>query len=315
KTALESGEIDVAFRSFTPAEIKSLEGNADLNTLSMPTVGTRYLLINVDSHPNVDVRKAMSLSVDRSDYVSTIFEGMNNELYSMVPEGFSYGCGEGDSCAFPASPNLAQVATLMEGAGYDNTNNKYPIDLWFDNSGHYGDTEDDVANLMKIQFEATGYFTVTLKNTDWATYKTQFGTMPTFLLGWWFDYPDEENYIDPFVGSGAFSLGTNYSSPTMDGYIKTMQESTDPAARKTAIEAAQTLMATDAPLIPLFTMTKQFVAFGKDITGVVLEPSENMHFDSIKSSRGVSTPGFELIALFIVLTTFVSFKKMKNKRN
>jgi ABC-type transport system substrate-binding protein len=158
----------------------------------------------------------------------------------------------------------------------------YHVELWYDNSGHYGTTEADVAQMMKTQLEGTGYFDVELKSTDWATYKQQFGTMPTFLLGWWFDYPDESNYIDPFVGGGAFDLGTNYSSSTMDGYIKTMLESSDASARATAQKNAQSLMVEDAPLIPLFSMTKQFVAYGKDMTGVTLEPAETMHFNTFK---------------------------------
>jgi peptide/nickel transport system substrate-binding protein len=313
KTALESGEVDVAFHSFTPAEITSLEANTDLNTASSPTVGIRYMLINVDAHPDADVRKAMSLAINRTDFVDSIFEGFNDELYSMVPEGFSNSCKEGDACAFPKGPTQSEVATLMEGKGYSATN-KYPVELWFDNSGHYGDTEDDVASLLELQLEATGFFDVTLKSTDWATYKTQFGTMPTFLLGWWFDYPDESNYIDPFVGSGAFDLGTNYTSSEMDGYVSTMLESSSATERATAQKSAQELMTTDVPLVPLFTMTKQFVAYGKGITGVVLEPSENMHFDTITTASGAGAPGFEFIAVLLTLGTVLSVRKAFNKR-
>jgi ABC-type oligopeptide transport system substrate-binding subunit len=102
---------------------------------------------------------------------------------------------------------------------------KYEIDLWYTPS-HYGNTEQDVAELLKAQLEATGYFDVTIQSAEWGTYLDQLGTMPLFLLGWWFDYPDPSNYIDPFVGAGAFSLGSNYSSTVMDGYITQMLTNT-----------------------------------------------------------------------------------------
>jgi ABC-type transport system substrate-binding protein len=175
----------------------------------------------------------------------------------------------------PASASTAKAAST------------YHIELWYDNSGHYGDTEDDVALMLKNQLDATGKFDVELKSTDWATYKSQFGTMPAFLLGWWFDYPDESNYIDPFVGGGAFDLGTNYTSSTMDGYIKTMLESSDASARATAQKNAQKLMKEDVPVVPLFSMTKQFIAYGADMTGVALEPSETLHFNSLKKGSTV----------------------------
>ena len=183
---------------------------------------------------------------------------------------------------------LGVIAFMPPTMSQAKTNGTYHLELWFDNSGHYGDTEDSVATLLKSQLEATGVFDVQLQSTDWATYKSQFGTMPVFLLGWWFDYPDESNYIDPFVGSGAFDLGTNYSSSTMDGYINTMLTSSNAATRATAQKDAQGLMATDVPVIPLFTMTKQFVVYGKDMTGVTLEPSETMHFNTFKKGSTVT---------------------------
>ena len=311
KTAIEGGTIDVAFHSFTPDEIKALEGNSDLQHASAPTVGIRYLVINVDSITSKDVRDAIEYAVNRTDFTQSIFSGTNDPLYSMVPAGFANACHEGDDCAFPDSPNQNQVSTLMTKAGYSSTN-KFPFEMWFDNSGHYGDTEDNVANLMKIQLEDTGFFNVTLKSTDWATYKQQWGSMPAFLLGWWFDYPDESNYIDPFVGGGAFDLGTNYSSTTMNGYINTMLQSSDASARATAQKAAQKLMAEDAPVIPLFTMIKQFVVYAKGVSGVVLEPSENMHFDSF--SKSASAPGFEFYLLLMAIPIVYSIRKFNRKR-
>ncbi len=99
------------------------------------------------------------------------------------------------------------------------------------------------------------------------------------------DYPDESDYIDPFVGSGAFSMGTNYTSTTMAGYISTMLQSSDPAVRAQAEQNAQGLMAKDVPVLPLFTMTKQFVAYGKNVTGVQLEPSEYLRFNTISTGK------------------------------
>ncbi|MFX1535123.1 MAG: ABC transporter substrate-binding protein [Promethearchaeota archaeon] len=156
---------------------------------------------------------------------------------------------------------------------------KYSIDLWYTPS-HYGTTEQAVAELLKAQLEATGYFDVTLRSAEWATYVSQFGQMPLFLLGWYWDHRDPSNYIDTFVGAGAFSVGTNYSSTEMDGYIHTMLTDPNATARAEAHKDAQRLMAVDCPVIPLFTMLKQFVAYQTDVMGVRLEPSQNFHYNS-----------------------------------
>ncbi|MFX1515346.1 MAG: ABC transporter substrate-binding protein [Promethearchaeota archaeon] len=164
------------------------------------------------------------------------------------------------------------------------TGNRYPIELWYQNSGRYGATEEAVALLLQDQLEATGFFDVEVKSTDWAQYKSQFTSMPTFLLGWLYDYPDESNYIDPFVGSGAFSLGTNYSSSVMDSYIQTMIESSDRTIRQTAIKNALQLMTEDVPVVPLFTLADEFIVSGSDTSGITLEPSGRLDFAQISKA-------------------------------
>jgi len=157
------------------------------------------------------------------------------------------------------------------------------MDFWYSPS-HYGSEEADVADLIASQLEDTGFFDVNIKSAEWSQYVEQFTTMGFFLLGWWFDYPDPSNYIDPFVGSGAFSLGTNYSDSTMDGYINTMLTNTDLNAREQAQKDAQNLMAEDVPVVPLFSMIKQFSGYQSSISGYNLEPSENVHYNTITDS-------------------------------
>jgi len=89
------------------------------------------------------------------------------------------------------------------------------ITLWYNSTGHYGDTEPAVAQLIKAQIEATGKVTVNLQSEDWATYRADLakGNLPMFLLGWYPDYFDTDDYISPFYStSGAQSQGSFYSS-------------------------------------------------------------------------------------------------------
>ena len=310
-TALKTGEIDVAHRQFGPEEIKEVMGLPGVEYQTKDTAGIRYLILNVEAHPDKNVRQAIAAAINRKDITSTVFDDLNDPLYSMVPTIFSSHVD-----AFMDGPVQADVEGNMTAAGYSTTN-KYPITLWWTPS-HYGTTESDVASLIKQHLEDTGYFTVTLKSAEWSTYVGQLSSMGFFLLGWWFDYPDPSNYIDPFVGSGAFSLGTNYSSTQMDQYIDTMLTNTDPTARKQAIIDAQKLMAEDVPLVPLFTMIKQFVAYQEGVTGVVLEPSENLHYNTIayggeKGGFLSISPLIPMLALLSIVTTYKLVVRQKRQ--
>ncbi|MCH8906600.1 MAG: hypothetical protein IH840_05885 [Candidatus Heimdallarchaeota archaeon] len=307
-TALESGEIDVAHKQFGPDEIESITGNADLNSVTKETAGIRYLVLNVEKHTEVVVRQAIAAAVDRAAITSTVFADLNEPIYTMVPKIFS---SSKDSFE---DGTLAQVTSLMEGAGYSSTN-KYAMDFWYSPS-HYGSEEIFVAELVRDQLEVTGFFDITIKNTEWSTYVGQFETMGFFLLGWWFDYPDPSNYIDPFAGAGAFSLGTNYTSTEMDGYISTMLTDTDPTARANAQKSAQDLMAEDVMTVPLFSMLKQFSGLQTTVTGYVLEPSENVHYNSIvvasDDDGGLPIGLFTSTAIFLVISAGLMKLRRRN---
>ncbi len=328
--ALESGEVDVAHRIFGPNEIDVIKDNPAVKWATKDTAGIRYLLFNVEAETDVNVRRAVAAAIDRLELSTVVFNNLNEPLHSMVPSIFS-----SSTDSFDAGPQQSWVEGNMSLSGYS-TSNKYEMDLWYTPS-HYGSTEADVAQLIQAQLVGTDYFDVTLEAAEWSTYLDQLGTMNLFLLGWWFDYPDPSNYVDPFVGAGAFSMGTNYSSATMDGYIDTMLTDPDSADRAAATVNAQNLMATDVPCVPLFTMLKQFIAYQPDVSGVVLEPSENLHYNSIElvevgttttddttGSEPVTTtteeddgaPGFELATVLmtmVVMGTLVAGLKRKRR--
>ena len=68
--------------------------------------------------------------------------------------------------------------------------------------------------LIKTQLEATGEIQVNLQAQEWSTYITALTggkSYPVGILGWFFDFPDSSNYVDPFVYNKG--MGTNVTVP------------------------------------------------------------------------------------------------------
>lgn len=112
--------------------------------------------------------------------------------------------------------------------------------------------------VLTEQFEATGVITVSVESAEWSTYipAATGGEYPVFFLGWFFDYPDSDNYIHPFAScDGSPGLGVNYCSEEMDSLINAERaQVTDPETRTGTFAEIQTLYATDVPTIPLFSV-------------------------------------------------------------
>jgi len=151
---------------------------------------------------------------------------------------------------------------------------KLTIELWYNNDGHYGDTEPLLAQTLQQSIQACGKIDVVLKSDTWAVYKQNWaaGRMPLFLLGWYPDYFDSDDYISPFMSvSGARSLGSFYNNSQVDQWVTEEQTTTDPTIRAARFASIQQKLAEDVPYVPLYSGTAE-VAYVTGVTNVELHP-------------------------------------------
>ena len=151
---------------------------------------------------------------------------------------------------------------------------KYSIELWYNSDGHYGSTEAALATTLKNSIESCGKVTVVLKSDIWTSYRTlrNQGKLPFFLLGWYPDYYDTDDYISPFMASsGSPSFGSFYSNATVDQWIADEQTTASTAIRADRFTKLQNKLADDVPYIPLFSGYSES-AYLSTITNVKLHP-------------------------------------------
>lgn len=157
---------------------------------------------------------------------------------------------------------------------------KFTIPLWYNSDGHYGDTEPTVAQVIANSIESTGKINVQLNSEPWAQYTTDFGNgkLPFFLLGWYPDYYDSDDYVSPFLGTaGAASLGSQYSNSTMDNWIAWEAGNASSSVRNQLFTQIQTQLASDVPYIPLWE-GKANIVYKVGISGVYLHPVAFRYF-------------------------------------
>lgn len=274
RLAVEAGDIDVAWKTLTPSDYKDFEENPDYNLITGPGPYIRYICFNTTTEPFDDpkVRQAISLAIDRNAISSVVFQGTHQNLYSMVPMGMFAHID-----AF-AERDVEQAKALLAEAGFDE-DNPLEMDLWWTPS-HYGPTEGDVASAFKQALEETGVIKVSLQSAEWATYTDYFGpgTMPVFLLGWYPDYLDPDNYTSAFAESDASDdIGIFYSNEKMDELLVNARTSTDTAEREELYKQVQELWAEEVPTIP-FTQGQLLVVTQKGVSGVELDPTMFLHY-------------------------------------
>jgi peptide/nickel transport system substrate-binding protein len=276
RLAAESGEVDVATKTLNPTDYADLEAAGDLQVIEGPGAYIRYICFNVTTPPfdQAEVRQAIAAAVDRDALTSIAYQGTHASLYSMVPMGMWSHID-----AF-ATRSVDDAKGLLEAAGYS-AENKLAMDLWWTPT-HYGPTEADVATVLKDNLEETGLIEVTLQNTEWATYKEYInaGSMPVFLLGWYPDYLDPDNYTWSWAHSDASDdMGIFYASDEMDALLEGGQTAAElrGADRLKLYEDAQKLWTVDVPTIPL-SQGALLVVAQPGIQGIILDPNMLFHY-------------------------------------
>jgi peptide/nickel transport system substrate-binding protein len=285
RLALEKGEVDFAFKTLNPSDIRDLEKSAKVQTIKAQGPYIRYICFLCDRPPFSDrvLRQAVAAAINRPPLLNKVFLGQNAPLYSMVPMGmwshidaFEQAFGDG---------NIEKARTLLKSRGFSEAN-KFTFDLWYTPS-HYGDTEVDMAAVLKDQFEATGMMKVNVRSAEWATYRDNWKNkvMPAYLLGWYPDYIDPDNYTAAFAGTaGSKGLGIYFSDPYWDMKFVDGQTITDPDGRTKLFEEIQTLWTYEVPTVTIFQGTLYLFA-QNDIRGIMLSPTLRFMYGPIYSTK------------------------------
>ena len=273
RLAVETGEIDIAWKTLRPIDVIDLKTIGKQKVLEVPGPYIRYIICRSNKPPfnNVLLRRAVAAAIDRKRICEEAYKGTVAPLYSMVPMGmwshidaFKEEYGE---------RNLELARELLTKAGYSK-DNPFKFELWYTPT-HYGDLEADVAAIIKESLEETEMMKVTLKSAEWATYAAKYiaqGVMPIFLLGWYPDYIDPDDYTSIFLHSKwSPDMGVFYSNPKMDELLDKARTEVDIEKRTKLYIEVQKLMAKEAPVIPFFQGVL-IAAVQPNIKGVVLDP-------------------------------------------
>jgi peptide/nickel transport system substrate-binding protein len=279
KLSLENGDIDVAYRTLTPTDLKSLqsESSKGVRVVTGPGAEIRYVYFDVTTQPGKQkaVRQAAAYLVDREKIASNVYDGEVEPLYSIVPQGL-FGATQPFKDMYGTTPNLAKAKAVLKAA---HISTPVKMTLWW-NPDHYGELSGDEYADIAQQLQNGGLFKVTRRSVDWNTYDedSKKHAYPVFELGWFPDYPDADDYLAPFFPKGGFS-NTGYDNPALDKIINEQRGEMDQTKRASELEQAQQIVAQDVPLIPIW-QGKQNAGVRSNITGVkdTFDASFNFRF-------------------------------------
>jgi peptide/nickel transport system substrate-binding protein len=268
--AVRTGEIDIAWRLLGSEAAEELTSESGLTVTKVDSGPIRYLIPNHSEGfdtADANVRKALASIVDRDELSDVVFGGSVTPLLSPVPPGFM-GATESYETLYQ-SPDLDAAIGFLEAAGYSE-DNKLELELAYPPE-HYGVTTADGVLLIAQQFEATGMIEVDIISQEWSTYVGDCtnGVYEVCVLGWFFDFPDAENYMQPFIegdGLGTLVLSNPDTPPELEGLLLEQRSEGDLAIRASLLEDLQAVYADAMVTLPLW-IEPEYIIYRDGIAG------------------------------------------------
>ena len=224
--AYNSGEAQLV-KDVPTDEIPSLTRAEDGGDFYLDEImGTYYISLNDQKEPFTDpnVRKAMSLAIDRDYVANTIMQGIYTPATALVGPGIVDNEGYFMDNANGGKPyigddyeaNLEEAKQLMAEAGYPDGEG-FPVVEYSANDAGY---HIPVAEYVQQAWGELG-ITVNINKVEWASFlpMRRAGDYDVSRNGWVMDYNDPSNMIELFTTTNGNNDG-KYSNPEFDAGFK-----------------------------------------------------------------------------------------------
>lgn len=263
--AFKTGQLD--YIETPPAqEIPQLvkDGTAKI----YPYLGTYYIDVMVDktakavdakaikalSDPNV--RKALSMAIDRQSLVTNVTKAGQLPATSFVPKGIPEDKTGKDFASkeyyAKDGSDVAKAQALLAAAGYPGGKGFPKITYMYNTSqGH-----QDIAQAVQDMWKKNLGIDADLKNQEWKVFQVTRTSKQYEVArgGWIADYTDPMTFLDLLTSSSG-NNEPGYKNPAYDAKIIAAKNELDVPKRMQDMHDAEDILMNDMPLIPLYFYT------------------------------------------------------------
>lgn len=255
-SAYQTGEV-LLIKDVPTEEIPSLKDNSEFHV--EPIIGTYYLSLNTEREPfnNPDVRKALSLAIDREYVAGTLMQG----TYSPASNFMGPGWIDTDGTEFMANANggkayidttnheanVEEAKKLLADAGYPNGEG-FPSISYTTNDSAYHKV---VAEYLQQAYAELG-INLQVNIVEWSSFTPmrRNGEYDMARNGWVGDYTDASNMLDLLYSTNGNNDG-KYNNADYDAAMELSRTTTDAVERSQALHTAEDILMEQAACIPV----------------------------------------------------------------
>ncbi|WP_372338950.1 peptide ABC transporter substrate-binding protein [Actinoplanes sp. RD1] len=198
-----------------------------------------------NEYKDVNVRRALSMAVNRQEMTDQIFLGSQTPATGFVsPAVAGY---RPDVCGANCEYNAAEAKKLWDAA----TTKPSSIKIAYNADGNHKAWVDAMCNQIKASLGVDCAGAPEPKFADLLNKVEKKEPVGLIRLGWVMDYPLMENYLGPLYGTGGSSNYYGYSNKKFDDLVKAGSAAATTEEAIAKWQQAEDILAEDMPVIPL----------------------------------------------------------------
>lgn len=217
-----------------------------------PQLSTYYFGYNLDRPlfaKNPQIRRALSMVIDRERLANSVLRVGEVPAYSWVPPGVNdYTAQTFDYAATPIAERIAAARELLRAAGYSREK-----PLVFELRYNTGEVHSKVAVAVASMWKEALGVEARLAAVEFKSLLQDIDRreVDVFRMSWIGDYNDPYTFLQYLKGGFGINL-PHYSSARYDALLGEASQQADPARRRALLEEAERTLLADHPLIPLY---------------------------------------------------------------
>lgn len=256
------GEIESVYNAFMKGELhempvygqirERLKGHRGLTRVHRPSLSLLFYGVNC-RHPvlgNPDIRRALSLAIDRERLVETVYDNQFEPARSILPPGLPGYQPDVDRKMY----DLEEAKTLFRKVA---GNASVPLDTIEIVSNVQSVMAQSELGFIRDAWAKLGIVLVPKFIPDWSRFEEYLKSesLQIYRYAWYADMPDPDNFLQPLFGTGAVANFMRFKNDHVNEMLQAARAIADPLERAGMYHDLQKAIHESFPVLPLFYLS------------------------------------------------------------
>ncbi|MFT9818544.1 peptide ABC transporter substrate-binding protein [Lysinibacillus sp. NPDC056185] len=228
---------------------------------------------------NANIRKALTLAIDRQTLIDNVTKGEQKPATGMVPvviPGFENDRG------YMKDNDVDGAKAALE-AGMKELGIKDPKDIKVNISFNTSEAHAAIAQYIQEEWSKKLGISSQLDNSEWQVYidKLKTGDYQIGRMGWVADYKDPYTFLETFDTAKNGNNQTGWENAQYKGLLNKAVAEVDEAKRMDYLKQAEAIIMKELPVAPIYYYTNLSVV-KKNIENLDPNPTGDIHLKYVK---------------------------------